>query len=64
MAEIELSALSKQCLDRRIADLPTLAKEIYPWAEARNKNKTTITWQFTKNKARDKLCRFYNTIRK
>jgi len=64
MAEIELSALSKQCLDRRIADLPTLAKEIYPWAETRNKNKITITWQFTKNKARDKLCRFYNTIRK
>lgn len=64
MAEIELSALSKQCLDRRIADLPTLAKEIYPWAEVRNKNKITITWQFTKNKARDKLCRFYNTIRK
>jgi hypothetical protein len=44
MAEIELSVLSKSCLDRRIADLSTLAKEIYPWAEVRNKNKITITW--------------------
>jgi ribosomal protein S13 len=60
MAEIELSALSKQCLDRRIADQITLAKQVKPWAEDRNQRRVTINWQFTKNNARDKFQRFYD----
>lgn len=63
MAEIELSALSKQCLDRRIADKDTLAEEVYPWVEERNRDKITITWQFTKNRARDTLGKFYESVR-
>ena len=63
MAEIELSALSKQCLDRRISDIKILSSEASTWAEKRNINKTTINWQFTKNKARDKLKRLYNTVK-
>jgi hypothetical protein len=63
MAEIELSALSKQCLDRRISDRQTLAKEVSAWVEERNANEVTINWQFTNSHARDKLRRFYKTIR-
>jgi hypothetical protein len=63
MAEIELSALSKQCLDRRISNRQTLSKEVSAWVEERNSNRATINWQFTNSHARDKLQRFYNTIR-
>lgn len=62
MAEIELSALSKQCLDRRIDQRRVLAKEVMIWSKKRNRLKTKITWQFTKNIARVKLGRFYNII--
>jgi hypothetical protein len=62
MAEIEFSALSKQCLDRRIGDLKTLKKEVGAWVSSRNTKKVKIYWQFTKNKARDKFIRFYSEI--
>lgn len=62
MAEIEFSALSKQCLDRRIGDLNTLIREVNAWASKRNKDKIKIHWQFTKHKARDKFARFYKKI--
>ena len=62
MAEIELSALSKQCLDRRIAEMQTLATEVGSWTKRRNQLKSTICWNFTKNDARNKLNRFYDTI--
>ncbi len=59
MVEIELSILSKQCLDRRIADIETLAREVLTWVELRNAKRATIDWQFTQNKARDKFQKFY-----
>jgi hypothetical protein len=62
MAEIEMSALSKQCLDRRIAEMQTLAAEVNSWAKRRNRLKAGISWNFTKNDARKKLNRFYETI--
>jgi ribosomal protein S13 len=62
MAEIEFSALSKQCLDRRIGNLQTLMKEVKAWSKKRNRNKIKINWQFTKNNAREKFERFYNDI--
>jgi len=62
MAEIELSVLSKQCLDRRIAEMQTLATEVGSWTKRRNQLKATICWNFTKNDARNKLNRFYDTI--
>ena len=55
MAEIEFSALSKQCLDRRIPDIETLEKETLAWAEKRNKKCKTVTWKFTKDNDREKL---------
>lgn len=63
MAEIELSALSKQCLDRRIDQRGILAKEVLTWSTKRNRLQTKITWQFTKTKAREKLSKAYNTIK-
>lgn len=62
MAEIELSALSKQCLDRRIAEINTLAAEVNAWTKRRNRLKAGISWNFTKSDARNKLSRFYDTI--
>jgi len=62
MAEIEFSALSKQCLDRRIAQRRILKKEALTWARKRNKSRVRIEWQFTKNKAREKFQGHYNTI--
>lgn len=62
MAEIELSALSKQCLDRRIGQRHILTKEVMTWSRKRNRLRTKITWQFTKNIARVKLGRFYSII--
>lgn len=63
MVEIELSTLSKQCLDRRIGDIKTFSKEVYTWARQRNRKKATVSWQFTKNNARKKLGRFYQSIK-
>lgn len=59
MVEIELSILSKQCLDRRIGDINTLGREVKAWVEERNRRGATIQWRFTKKNARDKLKRFY-----
>jgi hypothetical protein len=59
MVEIELSILSKQCLDRRIGDMQTLEREVLAWAKERNAKRATVHWQFTQSKARDKFKRFY-----
>jgi len=64
MAEIELSILSKQCLDRRIADQETLTTEVIPWVQRRNRRKAMITWSFSKNKARKKMSRHYKLVQK
>ncbi|MFH1440633.1 MAG: IS630 family transposase [Candidatus Omnitrophota bacterium] len=64
MAEIELSVLSKQCLDRRIGDQQTLSAEVVPWVQRRNRQKATITWSFSKSKARNKFSRRYKSIQK
>jgi len=63
MAEIELSALSKQCLDRRIPDQDKLAREVLACVKERNEKHITITWRFTTTDARKKLQRHYNTIK-
>jgi hypothetical protein len=59
MVEIELSILSKQCLDRRIGDMRILNREVLTWVKERNARQATVQWQFTKNKARDKFKKFY-----
>jgi hypothetical protein len=59
MAEIELSVLGRQCLDRRIPDAPTLEAEVAAWVVQRNAAGTTIDWQFTTTDARIKLRHLY-----
>lgn len=59
MAEIELSALARQCLDRRIPSMEKLKKEVSSWERWRNKNRSTVNWTFTKDDARIKLEKFY-----
>ena len=59
MAEIELSVLKGQCLDRRIADMATMQAEVTAWETARNNSMKKIDWQFTASDARIKLKRLY-----
>ena len=59
IAEIELSALSRQCLGRRIPDLPTLRREISAWQQHRNHRGAPVHWRFTTEDARIKLIRLY-----
>lgn len=62
MAEIELSVLSRQCLDRRIPDFETLEQEVSAWQDQRNEAETWIDWRFTTKDARIKLHRLYPSI--
>jgi hypothetical protein len=59
MAELELSALARQCLDRRIPDSPTLQQEVTAWAEARNSAGVRIDWRFSVADARSTLTHLY-----
>jgi hypothetical protein len=59
MAEIELSVLKSQCLDRRIAEMATMQAEVAAWENDRNKSIKKIDWQFTTTDARIKLKRLY-----
>ena len=63
MVEIEFSALSRQCLDRRIGDIETLNKEVISWTRNRVKNRVKIDWQFNVKSARNKFERHYEKIR-
>ncbi len=59
MAEIEIGILSRQCLDRRIPDRNTLQTEVDAWQQARNAERRTIEWSFTRQDADRKLGRHY-----
>src|SRR5215218_8133877 len=59
MAEIELSVLSRQCLDRRIEGAGELRGELEPWEAERNERQVGIDWRFTTADARIKLKRLY-----
>jgi hypothetical protein len=58
-AEIELSALARQCLARRIAQADTLKRQITAWQEKRNAAAPAIKWQFKTQDARIKLRSLY-----
>ncbi len=59
IAEIELSAMTRQCLGRRIPSINQLGLELLEWESARNKNQKSVDWQFTTDDARIKLRRLY-----
>jgi hypothetical protein len=62
VAEIELSALSRQCLNRRIESIDELRREVAAWEEARNEKQVEVRWRFTTADARVKLRRLYPVI--
>ena len=62
MAEIELSVLSRQCLERRIEDKEILKEEVAAWEQRRNQNSAPVDWRFTTEDARIKLKRLYPSI--
>jgi hypothetical protein len=62
VAEIELSAMTKQCLNRRIPDLQKLNSEISAWEKSRNADQKTVNWQFATADARGKLKSLYPKI--
>lgn len=62
IAEIELSVLATQCLDRRIPDSITLTQEVAAWERQRNAAQCRVDWRFTTPNARTKLKRLYPAI--
>ena len=62
IAEIELSALTAQCLNRRISSLEIMHQEVQTWASDRNIHQKSVDWQFTVEDARCKLKHLYPVI--
>lgn len=62
MAELELSAISRQCLSRRIAEIGTLSREMESIVKERNELEIRVKWQFTIENAREKLNRHYENV--
>lgn len=62
VAEIELSVLNRQCLNRRIESMDGLGREVAAWEEARNEAQVEVRWRFTTADARVKLRRLYPVI--
>ena len=59
IAEIELSALTRQCLNRRIDDLDVLNAELVAWQNATNADQRQVNWHFTTSDARTRLRHLY-----
>lgn len=62
IAEIELSALNSQCLNRRIPKIELMKSEVAAWQRERNNRATPIDWRFTTDTARIKLKRLYPNL--
>ena len=63
MAEIQLSILSRQCLDRRIGDKAAACAEVEAWQRHRDAQPGKVDWQFTTDDARIKLRHLYPSIK-
>jgi hypothetical protein len=62
VAEIELSVLARQCLDRRIGSAGELRREVGAWEAERNERAVEVRWRFTTAEARIKLHRLYPSL--
>jgi hypothetical protein len=58
-AEIEINVMDIECTDRRISDMETLIHEVAAWTKRRNDHEKKINWRFTKEKADEKLSKYY-----
>jgi hypothetical protein len=59
---VELSILSRQCLDRRMPDMDTLKREVAAWQDNRNPEESWIDWRLATADARVKLKCLYPSI--
>jgi len=59
IAEIELSAVTLQCLDKRIPDIESLNSKLSAWKKSRNSSKKHVDWHFSTEQARGKLKHLY-----
>jgi hypothetical protein len=62
-AELELSAISRICLSRRIGTIKELSREVAGIVKERNELKIKVEWQFTVSQARVKLSRHYENVK-
>ncbi len=62
MAEMEFSVLARECLNRRIASIEELDKQVLIWGEQRNRKAAKIHWSFTVNTAREKMASHYTKV--
>ena len=62
MAEVELGILGRQCLDRRLPDRGTVAREVAAWVARRNAAAVTVDWRFTTADARTTPTRLYPVL--
>lgn len=63
MAELELSALSRICLSRRISSIEELDREVQAIVKERNELQVKVEWQFSITQAREKLSRHYKQVK-
>lgn len=63
IAEIELSVLHRQCLNRRLEDAAAVEREVSAWQQQRNAKAVKVNWQFTTTDARVKLRRLYPAMK-
>ena len=58
-AEVEINVMDIECTDRRISDMNILAHEVAAWTKRRNDHENKIDWTFTREKADEKLSKYY-----
>jgi hypothetical protein len=63
LAELELSAITRICLSRRIASIEELDREVRVLVKERNELKVKVEWQFSITQAREKLSRHYENAK-
>jgi hypothetical protein len=63
IAELELSALSRICLSRRISSIEKLDREVQALVKERNELQIKAEWQFSISQAREKLSRHYENVK-
>jgi len=59
VAEIEIGVMDTECTRRRIPEKELLRQEVMAWERKRNKQKKKIDWRFTRQKADEKLSKYY-----
>ena len=62
MAEIELSVVHRQCLDRRLGSVEEVQRELDAWSATRNAHGASVRWRLTTPDARIRLRKLYPQI--